>query len=124
MRGGGIALALSIAGLVNTVFLFLFFRKNKNVALGALLKHSGFYSIKMCALSLIAVIPVLFLSPRIHGIAESLHINNKLITDALPLVASFIVFAVFGILLLLLCRDKYLKMLLGKILARKIKSEK
>jgi putative peptidoglycan lipid II flippase len=113
MKGGGIALALSIAGFVNTVFLFIFLQKNKHISIIPLLYHSIIYIIKIVVFASVSVLPVLFLSPRIRDFAARFNINNRLLTGAAPLIISFIVFAAAGALLLVVTRDKYMKTLLG-----------
>jgi putative peptidoglycan lipid II flippase len=113
MKGGGIALALSAAGLVNTVFLFIFLRKNKHISVIPLLKHSIFYMLKIILFAAVSSLPLIFLSPRIYEAAVRLHIENKLLTLAAPLVISCIIFAAPVLLLLFLTHDKYMKSLLG-----------
>jgi putative peptidoglycan lipid II flippase len=115
MKGGGIALALSVAGLVNTVFLFLFLRKNKHIFVTPLLYHSILYMLKIIVVAAIAILPVFYLSPRIRQAAGTLHIDHKLLTQAAPLILSFILFVVLGLLLLLITRDRYMKALLGML---------
>jgi putative peptidoglycan lipid II flippase len=113
MKGGGIALALSIAGFVNTVFLFIFLGKNKHISITPLLYNSIIYILKITIFSVISIIPVLFVSPRVRNLAACFNINNRLITQAAPLIISFIIFAALGMALLIVTRDRYVKTLLG-----------
>ncbi|MDR2865779.1 MAG: murein biosynthesis integral membrane protein MurJ [Spirochaetaceae bacterium] len=109
MKGGGIALALSIAGFVNTMFLFLFFRKNKNIRLKPLLHNSSLYVIKIIMISIAAMCPLLFISPFTRRFISSFNISNRLWTQAVPLTVHFLIFAAIALFLLILTRDKYIK---------------
>jgi len=104
MHGGGIALALSLAGFVNTVFLFVFFRRNKNIKLAEILRGSGLRVLKITLISLVSALPLVFLSPVISAFVSSFQIENRLWNYALPLCAGFIIFALPALLLLKLIR--------------------
>jgi len=100
MKGGGIALALSLAGFVNTVILFIFFKRNKNIELNKIMKTGVLSILKISAISLIAAIPLFIVSPELHKFAASFQIHNRLWNYALPLLIDFIIFAGIGFLLL------------------------
>ncbi|MDR3302119.1 MAG: murein biosynthesis integral membrane protein MurJ [Spirochaetaceae bacterium] len=111
MKGGGIALSLSLAGLVNTACLLWFLQRNKNIAIRALLGGVLAYIVKIGAVSLAASIPLIFVSPLVRRLIAHLSLKGRLWTQALPLLSSFIVFAAAGIFLLILTRDRYVKRL-------------
>jgi putative peptidoglycan lipid II flippase len=102
-KGGGIAFALSLASLVNTVFLLIFLKKNPQIHVAKVLKSAVFYSIKLILLSAIAVIPVLFLGPRLETLFSR---HGRIISLGLPLLLLAIIYAVTGIILLLASGDK------------------
>jgi putative peptidoglycan lipid II flippase len=104
-RGGGVALALSIASAVNTCLLFVFLKRNPQIAVGAALKSALTYSIKMIVFSVLAVLPLPFLSPRI---AAAFARHGRIISYGAPLAISAFIFAAIGITLLLISRDKQL----------------
>ncbi|GHV94408.1 putative lipid II flippase MurJ [Spirochaetia bacterium] len=112
LRGAGIALALSIASVINTALLLLFLKRNPKIAVGRALGSALLYTLKLSLLSALAVIPVLLLSPRLLDLFTG---RGRLISQGVPLAINALVFAVLGILLLLITRDKQLKGLAGLI---------
>ena len=112
MKGGGIALALSLASLVNTVFLFAFLKKTPEVNVKAVVLSSSFYALKMCVFSAIAILPVLLLKSKIEGIFSS---GNRLFADGGFLLITALIFAAAGILLLAVTRDEIVKSIISKL---------
>jgi peptidoglycan biosynthesis protein MviN/MurJ (putative lipid II flippase) len=109
MRGAGIALALSLAGLVNTVLLCVFLTKKSSVGIGApFIRGAIAYILKITAFSALATLPVLALGPSIRRLFAG---HSRLVTWGGPLLATGLLFAATGILLLTLSRDKYLRSL-------------
>ena len=112
MKGGGIALALSIASAVNTAFLFIFLNKSKDIAVGTVVKSTLFYAAKMCVFSAIASIPLIFFGANISSLFST---GNRLIDDGGYLAITAAIFAAIGVLLLVLTKDPLLKMILKKV---------
>ncbi|MDR2510477.1 MAG: murein biosynthesis integral membrane protein MurJ [Spirochaetaceae bacterium] len=108
MAGGGIALALSAAGAVNTLFLFVFLRKNQNIAVCVITYSSLRYVIKIVICSIIAIAPVHILSSYTERFIAGFNIKNKLITLALPLVFHTLIFSALGIILLVITKDRFI----------------
>ena len=102
-RGAGIALALSLASVVNTIFLLLFLRKNPNIIVGPALGAAVFYVFKLLILSGLAIIPIRFLSPLLLVFFAG---NGRIISYGIPLVINMIVYLVLGFTMLVIARDK------------------
>jgi putative peptidoglycan lipid II flippase len=113
-RGAGIALALTIASAVNTILLLVFLKKNPQVAPGSALGSAFVYTLKLLVLSAIAVIPVLLLSPHLLELFAG---KGRIISYGIPLAINALVFALLGIGLLFITRDRQLKNLL-RIISR------
>jgi putative peptidoglycan lipid II flippase len=115
-RGAGIALALTLAGGVNTVLLLAFLGRNPRIAVGRALKSALGYTLKLAVFSSIAVIPVLYLKTvlisRLAG-------RGRFITYGVPFAVTAVVFAALGILLLALSRDKQLRTLADMLRKRR-----
>jgi putative peptidoglycan lipid II flippase len=116
MKGGGIALALSLASAVNTAFLFIFLRSNKNIDLAPVLKEMLIYLLKIIVLSAIAVLPVLLAGPRLDAAFAG---HNRLISRGLPFALSCLLFGLVGVLGLVLTRDKTAGSLVGAFKRKK-----
>ena len=114
-RGAGIAFALTIASAVNTAALLVFLRKNPAIAVGGVLKSTLGYTLKLLLFSGLAVIPVLALSPRLVGLFTG---YSRLVSHGAPLVINALVFAVAGVTLLLVTRDKQFAVLLNVLRRR------
>jgi len=108
-RGSGIALALSIASAVNTGLLLAFLKKNPHVAVGRALASALLYTLKLALLSVIALIPLYLLSPRLLELFAG---KGRIIAYGVPLTINAIIFGLVGIGLLFITRDKQLKNLL------------
>ena len=102
-RGAGIAFALSISSLINSVALIAFLRKNPAITLGPMLIPTLGYTLKLILFSCIAIIPVLFLSPHL---AEFFGGHGRLVSQGVPLVINTLAFAATGVTLLAASRDK------------------
>lgn len=111
MRGGGIALALSVSGAVNTLLLFVFLRRKADNRVAGLLPGAARYFCKITAFSAAASVPLLvferFAAPLIAGAGG----GGRLVSAALPLLCGLLLFAGTGVLLLAVSRDKHLKAL-------------
>jgi len=102
-KGAGIAFALSFASAVNTVFLLIFLGKNRNINLSSHIGNILLYILKMIVLSVLAVIPVLFISPLLNKIFAD---NGRLISNGVPLVINTCIFFIIGIALLAVFKDQ------------------
>ncbi|MDR0589622.1 MAG: murein biosynthesis integral membrane protein MurJ [Spirochaetaceae bacterium] len=106
LQGAGIALALSLAGAVNTGLLLFFLRRNPQVAVGRALGSVLRYALKVILFSGIAVVPVLWISPRL---AARFSGSGRLAAQGIPLGISLLIFMAAGIFLLLITGDKQLR---------------
>ncbi|MCI6810112.1 MAG: murein biosynthesis integral membrane protein MurJ [Spirochaetia bacterium] len=111
MGGNGIALALSIASFINTVFLFIFMRKMEAMNVKKVVISTILYAFKMIVYSVIAALPCYFLRPILLNTFAG---HGKLIGYGLPVAILAVVFAVVGILELIITRDDMVKAIIGK----------
>ena len=112
MKGNGIALALSVASLLNTVFLFIFMKKMESIEVGKLARGTILYALKMCVFSVIAAIPTYF----VHKLTVDYFAGySKIICYGAPIVISGIVFALIGVLELVITRDEIVRVILKKV---------
>jgi putative peptidoglycan lipid II flippase len=109
MRGGGIALALSLASAVNTVLLFSFLKRNPSIEVGKALRSSLLYILKLILISAAAVLPVLYLNGPLRALFAD---RGRLVSQGLPLLIMALLYAVFGILLLFITRDRQLHLII------------
>lgn len=105
MSGGGIALALTLGSLANSVLLFVFLKKNKQIDVKAVVGGTILYSIKMAVLSVIAAIPAILVK---NATAVFFAGRGRLVEFGGTVVLTAIVFAFAGILLLLITKDPVL----------------
>ena len=112
MKGNGIALALSLASLLNTVFLFIFMKKMNSIEVEKVLKGTLLYTLRIIILSVIAAIPTYF----IHNLLVKMFSDGgRLLGFGMPVVLSAIVFAIIGVLELIITRDELVKVILKKV---------
>ena len=115
MKGPGIAFALTLASVINTILLFVFLRylicaDAKIIALSTIL-----YCAKMIVFSVIAGVPVYFA----HKIfVEKFASLGNMLGNGLAIIASAFIFAVIGIFLLIVTKDKALVAVKNKITKR------
>ena len=112
MGGNGIALALSLASLLNTVFLFIFMKKMEAIEVGRLARGTLIYALKMLVLSVIAAVPTYYLHKFLVGAFEG---QTNLIAYGAPVVISALAFATIGVLELVITRDEIVGVILRKI---------
>jgi putative peptidoglycan lipid II flippase len=108
-QGAGIAFALTVASAVNTVLLVVFLRKNPFIKVGGALKNSVLYVAKLIFFSIIAVVPVLLLGPRIDAFFAG---RGRVVSQGLPFAVSAVLFGATGLLLLFVTGDKHFRALL------------
>ena len=102
MSGAGIAIALSVASLVNTAFLFYFLTLKKNIDVIPVIKGILLYAVKITLFSAIAAVPVYLLQGKINSFFEG---HNRLISQGIPVAITGCIFAGIGIGLLLITKD-------------------
>ena len=112
MGGNGIALALSLASLLNTVFLFIFMKKMEAVEVGRVVRGTLLYAIKMCVLSVIAAVPACFTHKALLDIFAG---HGNLISYGAPVLISGLLFATVGVLELIITRDEIVGVILKKV---------
>lgn len=113
MSGSGIALALSVASLVNTAFLFYFLKFKKNINIASVLGSTLLYALKVTLFSAIAALPIYLLRERIVDFFAG---HNRLISQGIPVAITGCIFGGIGIALLLITKDS----LVGTV-AKKLK---
>ena len=106
MGGPGIALALTISSFFNTVALFLFLRKNKNIDVGKTVTSTLLYSLRMIVFSAVASVPVLLLRGKIISLFDG---HSRWISQGVPVIITAAMFALIGLGLMALTRDPLLK---------------
>lgn len=116
MKGGGIALALTLASLANTVFLFVFLNRTKTGNVVQIIKSSLLYLLKLAVFSVIAVIPLHFILPKINAVFSG---RGRIISYGIPLSLCACIFGITGILLLVLTRDSIAVSIMKKIKNRR-----
>ena len=105
MSGGGIALALTLGSLANSILLFVFLKKNKQIDVKAVVGGTILYSIKMAVLSIIAAVPATLVKNATSAFFAD---RGRLVEFGGTVVLTAIVFAFAGILLLLITKDPVL----------------
>ena len=103
-RGAGIAFALSLASAINTVLLLLFLRKKPNINILPVFSVL-LYILKLTILSVLAAIPVYFLSPVLLAFFSN---RGRIVSYGLPLMINAIVYIILGLAMLAVVRDKNL----------------
>ncbi|MBQ9282737.1 MAG: murein biosynthesis integral membrane protein MurJ [Treponema sp.] len=113
--GAGIALALSIASFANSIALFIFLKKNKNLDVKSVTMGTLLYALKLVIFSIVAAIPTYFLRNALLPAFEN---HGRLIGFGLPLFACALVFALVGVLLLVITKDEIVRVIIRKVRRR------
>lgn len=116
MGGKGIAFALSLASLINTVFLFIFMKKMEGIQIKKLVLNTIVYCLKITLFSIIAAVPCYFLRPILLKTFEN---YGRFISYGVPVIILAIIFIVIGILELIITKDDIIKVILKKVKSRK-----
>lgn len=116
MGGKGIAFALSLASLINTVFLFIFMKKMEGIQIKKLALNTIIYCFKITIFSIIAAVPCYFLRPILLKTFEN---YGRFISYGVPVIILAIIFIVIGILELIITKDDIIKVILKKVKSRK-----
>ena len=103
LKGNGIALALTVASSVNTIFLFVFMKKLQAMDVKKIIKKMILFILKMIAFSIIATIPVYYLRPILLNAFAGHH---RFISIGIPVILTALIFAIVGVLLLILFKDE------------------
>lgn len=111
MKGGGLALALTLASFANTIILFAFLRKNEFLDVGKIIKLMIATVLKMTVFSFVASMPVYFYGEKIYTVFSG---HRRIISEGVPLFINFLIFAGIGLVLLFFTGDKSFKTLLRK----------
>ena len=112
MSGNGIALALSVASFINTVFLFIFMKKMNSFDVKSVLKSTIIYILKITVLSVIAAVPCYFLRPILLNVFAG---HGRLISQGMPVAVSAVIFAIIGVGLLVITKDPIVGVVVKKI---------
>lgn len=105
MSGKGIALALTLASMANTVMLFIFLKRTATMKAGELLQSGILYALKLIIISCIATLVVFLIKGTVFSWFEGLH---RFLSQGIPLIINAVVFAVIGLVLLFFTHDPLL----------------
>jgi len=113
--GGGIAIALSIASFVNTVFLFFFLMKKAVLNIKSILKKISLFTLKITLFSGIAILPLyFFIKPLEHFLVSSFNVTT-IFSFVIALIVMFIIFSLMGLFLLIITKDEVTLLVLRKL---------
>lgn len=115
MKGGGIALALSIASLGNTALLIAYLRKKECIDIALVLRTTVLYALKMALFSAIAAFPIWYFHDALY---EAFAGSNRLVSQGVPLAISLAIFGGIGIFLLAVSRDPLARSLIASVRKR------
>lgn len=113
--GNGIALALTLASAVNTIMLFVFLGRTKNINLAQLIKNTLLYMLKICIFSAVAAAAVYLLREKIIALFAG---HGKTISHGIPVCITAVIFGTIGIGLMAATKDPMIKAVLSKIKSR------
>ncbi len=115
IKSAGIAFSLSLASLINTIFLFRFMKKLPAMDIKGIASNMINYVIRMIAFSVIAAVPIYFLRPILLDVFSGHH---RFISYGMPVLICAILFFIIGSALLFLFKDET-----AVIISKKIKSK-
>lgn len=114
--GNGIALALTLASFVNTLFLFIFMKKLDSFKIRKVVFQTLGYILKMAVYSIIAAIPCYFVhSLLVKFFAE----NSRIVSYGIPVILTALLFAVIGISELIITKDEIIHTIIQKVKSKK-----
>lgn len=117
VKAAGIACALSVSSLINTLFLFIFMKKMPSMEAKKIAVKMILYILKMSVFGIAAAVPVYFVRPYLLKALEGHH---RFISYGVPVAICAAIFAVAGVILLIISKDETL-FAAGKQLKAKIK---
>lgn len=110
--GNGIALALTLASFVNTLFLFIFMKKLDSFKIRKVVFQTLGYILKMAVYSIIAAIPCYFVhSLLVKFFAE----NSRIVSYGIPVILTALLFAIIGIAELIITKDEIIHTIIKKV---------
>ncbi len=113
--GAGIALALTVASLVNMVFLFVFLRRNPVIDVGVVVRPSLLYMARLAVMSLAASLPVYLLRDRLLALFAG---RGRIFSHGIPLCLAALLFGGLGFVMLLVTKDEILSSVMRKVRRR------
>ena len=114
--GNGIALALTLASFVNTLFLFIFMKKLDSFKIRKVVFQTLGYILKMAVYSIIAAIPCYFVhSLLVKFFAE----NSRIVSYGIPVILAALLFAIIGIAELIITKDEIIHTIIQKVKSKK-----
>lgn len=114
--GNGIALALTLASFVNTLFLFIFMKKLDSFKIRKVVFQTLGYILKMAVYSIIAAIPCYFVhSLLVKFFAE----NSRIVSYGIPVILTAMLFAIIGIAELIITKDEIIHTIIQKVKSKK-----
>ena len=114
--GNGIALALTLASFVNTLFLFIFMKKLDSFKIRKVVFQTLGYILKMAVYSIIAAIPCYFVhSLLVKFFAE----NSRIVSYGIPVILTTLLFAIIGIAELIITKDEIIHTIIQKVKSKK-----
>lgn len=114
--GNGIALALTLASFVNTLFLFIFMKKLDSFKIRKVVFQTLGYILKMAVYSIIAAIPCYFVhSLLVKFFAE----NSRIVSYGIPVILTAFLFAIIGIAELIITKDEIIHTIIKKVKSKK-----
>lgn len=115
MRGGGIALALSVSSAINTVLLFAFLSRSDEIDVRRLIASTVRYALRITAFSLVAT----WVMSRLAAFAKAPFAGmSRIPAIGIPLAVNLAVFACVGVALLAITRDPLLSGLAERLSRR------
>ncbi len=114
--GNGIALALTLASFVNTLFLLIFMKKLDSFKIRKVVFQTLGYILKMAVYSIIAAIPCYFVhSLLVKFFAE----NSRIVSYGIPVILTALLFAIIGIAELIITKDEIIHTIIQKVKSKK-----
>lgn len=114
--GNGIALALTLASFVNTLFLFIFMKKLDSFKIRKVVFQTLGYILKMAVYSIIAAIPCYF----VHSLLVKFFAkNSRIVSYGIPVILTAFLFAIIGIAELIITKDEIIHTIIQKVKSKK-----
>jgi putative peptidoglycan lipid II flippase len=101
-----------VASFANTILLLFFLAKSKNIDVSSISKGLFVYLIKLCIFSAIAAVPIIFVLPKLNEIFAD---YGRFIKYGVPLFSTVAIFALCGILLLLITNDEIIVLIKNRL---------
>lgn len=115
LKGEGLALAVTISSVILMILYFIFMGKKENIGFTSITKSIVPGFIKVAIYSIISAIPMILIKPYIYNLFIS---NNRYLSLIPSLVVSTVFFFAIYSFLLLITKDKNIKILLKHVKKR------